>query len=62
MFLGNILRTVSTFATYTFCASRRGKSGYLTMVLVKREIFFAWFVNKRKKKILARFIVIRKEN
>ena len=61
MSLGNILRTVSTFSMHTFCASWHGKLESLTMVAVKRDIF-AWFVNKHKNKILARFIVIRKEN
>lgn len=61
MSLGNILRTVSTFAMDTFCASWHGKLESWTMVPVKRDIF-AWFVNKHKKNILARFIVIQKEN
>ena len=52
---------MSTSATHTFYASRHGMLGFLTMVLVMRDIF-AWFVNKHKKKNLARVIVIRKEN
>ena len=53
------LRTVPTFATaHPFCASCDGprKSGFLTVVPAKTEIFV------QEKQILARPIEIRKEN
>ena len=50
-------------AAHTFCESRDGpgKSGLLTVLPAKTDIF-AQFITAREKQILTRVIGIRKEN